>query len=40
MRNQYNILVDNLEGKRQFGRPRRRCDNNIGMDLKEKGRQV
>jgi hypothetical protein len=35
MRNAYNISVGKPEGKRPFGRPRRRWENNIGMDLRE-----
>jgi hypothetical protein len=35
MRNAYNILVVKPEGK--FGRPRRRWENKILMDLKEIG---
>jgi hypothetical protein len=34
-RNAYRILVANAEGKRPLGRPRRRCVNNIKMDLRE-----
>jgi hypothetical protein len=30
-------LVGKPEGKRSYGRPRRRCENNIIMDLKETG---
>jgi hypothetical protein len=37
MRNAYNILVGKLEGKRPIGRPRRRWDDNIRMDLREIG---
>jgi hypothetical protein len=33
-RNVYRILVGKLEGKRPLGRPRRRWENNIRMDLK------
>jgi hypothetical protein len=33
-RNAYNILVGKREGKRLLGRPRRRWENNIIMDLK------
>jgi hypothetical protein len=33
----YSILVGKPEGKRQIGRPRRRWENNINMDLKEIG---
>jgi hypothetical protein len=32
-RNAYRLLVGKSEGKRQLGRPRRRCANNIKMDL-------
>jgi hypothetical protein len=34
-RNAYRILVGNPEGKRPLGRPRRRCVNNIKIDLRE-----
>jgi hypothetical protein len=33
----YRILVGRLEGKRPLGRPRRRRENNIKMDLREIG---
>jgi hypothetical protein len=33
-RNAYRILVENPEGKRSLGRPRRRCLDNIKMDLR------
>jgi len=33
----YRILVGILEGKRPFGRPRRRWEDNIKMDLQEVG---
>jgi hypothetical protein len=33
----YSILVGKPEGKRPLGRPRRRWDNNIKMDLREIG---
>jgi hypothetical protein len=33
-RNAYGILVGNPEGKRPLGRPRRRWEDNIKMDLK------
>jgi transcription termination factor 2 len=36
-RNAYRILVENPEGKRSRGRPRRRWKNNIKMDLRQKG---
>jgi hypothetical protein len=35
--NAYRILVGKLEGKRPLGRPRRRWENNIKMDLREIG---
>jgi hypothetical protein len=35
MRNAYRILVGKLEGKRPLGRPRRRCEERIRMDLRE-----
>jgi len=31
----YRVLVGKPEGKRPLGRPRRRCENNIKMDLQE-----
>jgi hypothetical protein len=34
-RNVYRILVGNLKGKRPLGRPRRRWEDNIRMDLRE-----
>jgi hypothetical protein len=34
-RNAYRLLVGKLEGKRPLGRPRRRCVDNIRMDLEE-----
>ena len=33
----YGVLVEKPEGKRQLGRPRRRCVDNIRMDLQEVG---
>jgi hypothetical protein len=33
----YNILVGRPEGRRPLGRPRRRWEDNIRMDLWEKG---
>jgi hypothetical protein len=33
----YRILVEKPEVKRPLGRPRRRCENNIRMDLQEVG---
>jgi hypothetical protein len=35
--NAYNILGGKSEGKRQVGRSRRRCKDNIRMDLRETG---
>jgi hypothetical protein len=35
MRSAYNILVGRPEGRRPLGRPRRRLEDNIKMDLKE-----
>jgi len=37
MRNIYNILIGKLEGKRPPGRPMRRWEGNIRMDLREIG---
>jgi hypothetical protein len=34
-KNAYRILVGKLEGKRPLGRPRRRWEDNIRMDLRE-----
>jgi hypothetical protein len=34
-KNAYEILVGKPEGKRPLGRPRRRCVDNIKMDLRE-----
>ena len=31
----YRILVEKPEGKRPFGRPKLRCEDNIKMDLQE-----
>jgi hypothetical protein len=36
-RNAYRILVGKPEGKRPLGRPRRRLEDNIRMDLREIG---
>jgi hypothetical protein len=36
-RNAYRILVGKPDGKRPLGRPRRRWDDNIRMDLREIG---
>jgi hypothetical protein len=33
----YRVLVGRLKGKRPLGRPRRRWEDNIKMDLKETG---
>jgi len=33
----YRVSVGKLEGKRPLGRPRRRCQDNIKMDLQEVG---
>jgi hypothetical protein len=33
----YRVLVGKPEGKRPFGRPRRRWEDNIKMDLQEVG---
>jgi len=33
----YRVLVGRLEGKRQLGKPRRRCEDNIKMDVQEVG---
>jgi hypothetical protein len=37
MRGVYRVLVGKPEGKRPFGRPRRRWEDNIKMDLQEMG---
>jgi hypothetical protein len=37
MRNAYKILVRKPEGKRPFGRPRHKWEDNIRMDLREIG---
>ena len=34
----HKVLVEKLEGKRPLGRPRRRWEDNIKLDLKEVGR--
>ena len=36
-RNAYRVLVGKPEEKRPLGRPRRRWDNNIKIDLREVG---
>jgi len=33
----YRVLVDKPEGRRPLGRPRRRCVDNIRVDLQEMG---
>ena len=33
----YRVLIGKLEGKRPLGRPRRRLEDNIKMDLQEEG---
>jgi transposase len=33
----YRVLVGRPEGKRPLGRPRRRCEDNIKMDLRDIG---
>ena len=33
----HRVLVGKAEGKRPLGRPRRRCEDNIKMDLQEVG---
>jgi hypothetical protein len=35
--NEYKILVWKYEGRRSLGKPRRRCEDNIKIDLKEIG---
>jgi hypothetical protein len=37
VRSAYNILVGRSEGRRPLGRPRRRWEDNIKMDLREMG---
>jgi hypothetical protein len=37
MRNAYKILVGKPEGKRPLKRPRHRWEDNVKMDLREKG---
>jgi len=36
----YRVLVGKPEGKRPLGRPRRRCEDNIKMDLQEMGHKA
>jgi hypothetical protein len=38
-RNAYRILIEKPEGKRPLGRPRRKWEVNIKMDLREIGRE-
>jgi hypothetical protein len=40
VRSVYRVLVGRPEGKRQLGRPRRRWEDNIKMDLREIGIDV
>jgi hypothetical protein len=40
MRNVYKVLVGKSEGTRQFGRSRRRWEDNITIDLREIGWKV
>jgi hypothetical protein len=40
MRNAYSIFVGKPEGNKLLGRPRRRWEDNIRMDLREIGRDV
>jgi hypothetical protein len=37
VRNTYSILVGKPEQRRQLGRPKRRWEDNIGMDLRDIG---
>jgi hypothetical protein len=37
VRNAYSILVGKPEGRKPLGRPRRRWENKIWMDLRETG---
>jgi hypothetical protein len=37
MRDAYRVFVGKPEGKRPLGRPRRMLEDNIKMDLKERG---
>jgi hypothetical protein len=36
-RNDFKVLTGNPTGKRPLGKPRRRCEDNIRVDLKERG---
>jgi hypothetical protein len=40
MRNGYKVLVAKAEGKRPPGIPRRNWENNIGIDLRERGLEI
>jgi hypothetical protein len=40
MRNKYKIFIGRSEGKRKFGRPRQRWENNIKVGRKENGGTV
>jgi hypothetical protein len=40
MRNPYKIFIVKSEGKRPLGRPRRRWEDNIRVDLREIGWEV
>jgi len=40
MTNAYNILVGKPEGKRPFGRPRCRWEDNVRMDIRKTGSEV
>jgi hypothetical protein len=33
----YRVLVGKPEGKRQLGRPRHRCEDNVKLDLQDMG---
>jgi hypothetical protein len=37
VRNAYTIFIGKPEGKRSFRRPRCGCENNSGMDVRERG---
>jgi hypothetical protein len=36
-RGAYEVLVGKLEGRTPLGKPKRRCENNIKMDLRDVG---
>jgi hypothetical protein len=40
VKNAYKILIGKSEGKRPLGRPRRRWEDNIKIDLREMGLEV